>query len=132
LALAITTALSRLTLFMGIKKLGSLQTVFLGIFETAVALIMAALFLREQLSTVQWVGVGVLLISLLLIRTDDLTTVSPVGAPIFNVASMSFQKIAFMQAFAKDERLKLTPEELEQIRRMMEAPPSQAGRNGNS
>ncbi|MBX3063909.1 MAG: DMT family transporter [Anaerolineae bacterium] len=129
-ALGITTALSRLTMFMGIKKLGSLQTVFLGILETAVALIMAVLFLHEQLSATQWIGVGILMISLLLIRPDDLVGTYIVDVPIFNIASMSFQKIAFMQAFGKDERLKLTPEELEQIRRMMEVQPpptSQAG-----
>lgn len=125
-ALGLTTALSRLTLFMGIKKLGSLQTVFLGIFETAVALVMALVFLQEQLTPVQWIGVGVLVASLMLIRSDDLAQSARAEAghsPLFNIAGMSFNKIAFMQAFGKDEQLKLSPEELERIRRMLEAPP---------
>jgi drug/metabolite transporter (DMT)-like permease len=122
-ALGVTTALSRLTLFFGIKKMGSLQTVFLGIFETAVALFMAAVFLGERLTSVQVVGVAVLLFSLLLIRRDDLSEQRSGESPLFNIASMSFNKIAFMQAFGKDEALKMTPDELERVRQMMQAPP---------
>jgi drug/metabolite transporter (DMT)-like permease len=122
-ALGVTTALSRLTLFMGIKKLGSLQTVFLGIFETAVALVMAAAFLGERLTPIQWIGVSILTVSFILIRRDDLTTKYHGASPLFNIAGMNFNKIAFMQAFGKDEELKMTPEELERVREMMQAPP---------
>jgi drug/metabolite transporter (DMT)-like permease len=122
-ALGVTTALSRLTLFFGIKKMGSLQTVFLGIFETAVALFMAAAFLGERLTPIQVIGMGILLFSLLLIRRDDLYMQRSGESPLFNIASMSFNKIAFMQAFGKDEALKMTPDELERIRQMMQAPP---------
>lgn len=123
-ALGVTTALSRLTLFFGIKKMGSLQTVFLGIFETAVALFMAAAFLGERLTPVQVLGVAILMVSLLLIRRDDLSPQQRSGeSPLFNIASMSFNKIAFMQAFGKDEALKMTPDELERVRQMMQAPP---------
>lgn len=121
-ALGVTTALSRLALFMGIKKFGSLQTVFVAIFESLVALLLAAIFLRETLTLTQWVGVGVLLCSLLLIRGDDISRGWVKQMPIFDIAGMSFQKIAFTQAFGKDHASKLTPDELEAVRRMMEPP----------
>ncbi len=121
LALGLTTALSRLTLFIGVKQLGTLQTVLFGVFETAVALVLAFLFLNEQLTPIQWIGVAVLLVSLLLVRTDDLAKRATGEIPIFNMAGMSFQHVAFTQAFGNAENM--TPEELEMIRRMMEAPP---------
>jgi drug/metabolite transporter (DMT)-like permease len=120
LALGLTTALSRLTLFIGVKQLGTLQTVLLGVFETAVAVIMAFVFLNEQLTVIQWIGVAILLVSLLLIRADDLGKRDTGEIPIFNMAGMSFQHVAFTQAFGGSS---MTPEELEMIRRMMEAPP---------
>ncbi len=122
-ALGLTTALSRLTLFMGVKRLGTLQTVLLGVLETAIAVLMAFVFLDEQLTSIQWIGVGILLISLLLIRPDDLMTRDSQVVPVFNMAGMSFQHVAFTQAFGNGSTQKLTPEELEMIRRMMEAPP---------
>jgi drug/metabolite transporter (DMT)-like permease len=120
LALGITTAISRLMLFTGVKQLGSLQTVLLGIFETAVALFMAFIFLHEQLTIIQWIGVAILVFSLLLIRSDDL---SKRDMPVFNMAGMGFQPVAFTKAFGKDETAKLSTEELEMIRKMLEAPP---------
>ncbi len=119
-ALGVTTALSRLLLFTGVKQLGSLQTVLVGIFETAVAVLMAFVFLHEQLTVIQWVGVAILMVSLLLIRHDDL---SKSEQPVFNMAGMGFQPIAFTKAFGSGEAANLTPEELEMIRRMLEAPP---------
>jgi drug/metabolite transporter (DMT)-like permease len=121
LALGLTTALSRLTLFIGVKQLGTLQTVLLGVFETAVAVVLAFVFLSEQLTPVQWIGVAILLVSLILIRSDDLAKRATQEIPIFNMAGMSFQHLAFTQAFGN--RSDVTPEELEMIRRMMEAPP---------
>jgi hypothetical protein len=69
----------------------------------------------------QWVGVAVLLVSLLLVRSDDLAKRATQEIPIFNMAGMGFQHVAFTQAFGN--RTDMTPEELEMIRRMMEAPP---------
>jgi drug/metabolite transporter (DMT)-like permease len=122
LALGITTALSRLTLFTGVKQLGTLQTALAGVFETVVALLTAFMFLHEQLSAIQWIGVAILFTSLLLIRPGDLARRETGEIPILNMAGMGFQHIAFTQAFKTDAH-KLTPEELEMIRRMMEAPP---------
>ena len=121
--LAVTTALARVTFFLSVKNLGALQTVLFGIFETAVALLLSFAFLHDQLSPIQWVGVGILLISLLLIRPDDLAKRSTGEMPLLNMAGMGFQHIAFTQAFGKGEADKLTTQELEMIHRMMTAPP---------
>jgi drug/metabolite transporter (DMT)-like permease len=123
LLLGITTAAARLLLFAGVKRLGPLQTVLVGIIETAVALIVSNIFLHDELTSIQWVGVGVLLTSLLLIRPDDLAKRTTMEMPIFNMAGMSFQSIAFTQAFGNGKgSIDLTQEELEMIRRMMEGP----------
>lgn len=122
LALGITTALSRLTLFMGVKALGSLQTALVGVFETAVALVLAFLFLHEQLTAIQWAGVAILVASLLLARPDDLRHRQSGETPVFNMAGLNFQHVAFTKAFGND-LADVTPEELELIRRMMTAPP---------
>lgn len=135
LALGLTTALSRLTMFFNVKKMGSLQTVLVGITETAVSLILAFVLLGEQLTLVQWMGVGVLLISLLFIKWHDIDKRTTGEIPVFQFSginyptathSVSFNKIAFIQAFGSHEHGKaedVTPQEMEMIRRMMEAPP---------
>jgi drug/metabolite transporter (DMT)-like permease len=130
LALGLSTALSRLTMFFSVKRMGSIQTVLLGITETAVSLIMAFLFLGESLTTVQWVGVGIFLVSLLLIRRHELDKRATGEMPVFMMTGLggeraAFNRIAFRQAFGKDEHKvdEVTPEEMEMIRRMMEAPP---------
>ena len=132
LALGATTAFSRLLLFAGVKQLGPLQTVLLGILETAVALVMSFIFLHDQLTLIQWIGVAILLTSLLLTRPTDLTASQMATNPIFNMAGLGFQHIAFTQAFNTGKVIDLTPEELEMIRRMMEpkdddAPAKQPG-----
>jgi drug/metabolite transporter (DMT)-like permease len=122
LALGITTAFSRLTLFIGVKTLGSLQTALVGVFETAVALVLAFLFLHEQLTAIQWVGVIILGASLVLARPDDLRNRESSEMPVFNMAGLNFQHVAFSKAFGNG-LADVTPEELEMIRRMMTAPP---------
>lgn len=122
LLLGVTTALARLTLFLSVKKLGSLQTVLFGIFETAVAVVLSLIFLQDQLTGIQWVGVGILLLSLLLIRPSDLIG-SANPSPTFHMEGIGFDSVAFAQAFGTRTQPKLTTEELEAIRKMMEAPP---------
>ncbi len=68
--MGVVTALSRLTLFLGVKALGSLQTALLGILEVAVTITLAAVFLHERLTINQWVGTAVLITSILLIRFE--------------------------------------------------------------
>jgi drug/metabolite transporter (DMT)-like permease len=66
-ALTLVTFFSRLTLFLGIKHLGSLQAGLLGLSELIVTLLFANLLLGETLTPQQWVGSILLISSLLLI-----------------------------------------------------------------
>lgn len=70
LALAGITVLSRLLMFLGVKQLGSVQTALLGVMEILVAVCLAIFTLGEQLALRQWLGAGILLISLLLIMFE--------------------------------------------------------------
>lgn len=70
LLMGLTTGLSRLTLFLGVKHLGSIQTALLGILEVVVSIALAIFFLGEQLTLAQWVGALVLLASVLLVRYE--------------------------------------------------------------
>ncbi|MBN2305804.1 MAG: DMT family transporter [Anaerolineae bacterium] len=117
LALALTTALSRLTLFAGVKNLGSLQTTLLAITELAVAVALSFVALDERLTTVQWIGVGAFVLSLLLQGSGQYADDAPRGAiPMPNMAGIAFQQIAFIHAFGNSG---ISQDELDAIRRMM-------------
>jgi drug/metabolite transporter (DMT)-like permease len=73
IAMAIATVISRLTLFMGVKNLGSLQTALLGFGEQFVTVFLAITFLQERLSFLQWMGALLIGISLLLVAFDKET-----------------------------------------------------------
>lgn len=68
--MALVTALSRLTLFLGVKAMGSIQTALLGVSEVVVTIAIAAVFLGERLAWLQWVGAAVLLVSIFLVRFE--------------------------------------------------------------
>lgn len=70
LLMGFTTGLSRLTLFLGVKHLGSIQTALLGMLEVVVSIILAMFFLNERFTLVQWLGALVLLVSILLVRFE--------------------------------------------------------------
>jgi drug/metabolite transporter (DMT)-like permease len=57
---------SRLTLFMGVKHLGGLQAALIGLGEMLVTVMLSVLLLGETLSTPQWIGAGLMAISILL------------------------------------------------------------------
>ncbi|NDJ76919.1 MAG: DMT family transporter [Chloroflexi bacterium] len=116
LALAMSTALSRLTLFTGVKTLGSLQTTLLAITEIAVAVSLSFLFLEESLTGLQWLGVGAFILSLLLQGRAYNTTRGAIPMP--NMAGIAFQQIAFTHAFGNSG---ISQDELDAIRRMMGA-----------
>jgi drug/metabolite transporter (DMT)-like permease len=65
--LAGITVASRLLMFLGVKKLGSIQTALLGVTEILVTLVLSIFILNEQLAARQWVGATILVASLLLI-----------------------------------------------------------------
>ncbi len=70
LGLTLVTFLSRLTLFLGVKHLGGMQTALLGLGELLVTLLFARLLLGERFSAMQWMGAGLLVISLALVALD--------------------------------------------------------------
>ena len=70
LGLALVTMSSRLALFLGVKRLGSMQTALIGITEILVTLLLALSLLGETLSLRQWIGAGMLMVSLMLIGRE--------------------------------------------------------------
>lgn len=65
-ALAGVTALSRVTLFAGVRNLGGLQTVLLNMAEMGVTLLVAFVWLGETMTLWQWAGVLIMVVSVLL------------------------------------------------------------------
>lgn len=70
IGLTLVTFLSRLSLFLGVKRLGGMQTALLGLGELLVTIIASRFWLRESLSTFQWLGVILLSVTLLLVRFE--------------------------------------------------------------
>jgi drug/metabolite transporter (DMT)-like permease len=70
IALTLVTFLSRLTLFLGVKHLGGLQTALLGLGELLVTIIFAHILLGERFSPHQWTGMILLVASLILVRLE--------------------------------------------------------------
>jgi len=72
--LTIVTFFSRLTLFLGVKHIGGMQTALLGLGELLVAILFSHLWLNETLTSLQWAGMGGLAISLLLVWFEKPTS----------------------------------------------------------
>ncbi len=91
IALTLVTFLSRLTLFLGVKNIGGMQTAILGLGELIVTMGLAHFWLDERLTTIQWIGAFLLLISMGLIGFEKsqpkrapgglLSWLSPPGLP---------------------------------------------------
>jgi drug/metabolite transporter (DMT)-like permease len=64
------TALARLLVFAGLRRLGGIQASLLGIAELLVAVAAAFALLGESFSPQQWLGGGVFVVSVLLIARD--------------------------------------------------------------
>jgi drug/metabolite transporter (DMT)-like permease len=75
--LTLVTFFSRLTLFLGVKHLGGLQTAILGLGELLVTLAAAHLFLDESLTVYQWMGVLLLAVSLGLVFQENIKLQRP-------------------------------------------------------
>lgn len=71
LGLMMVTLLSRMTLFLGVKKIGGMQTALLGLAELLIAIGFSHLWLGESFSIPQWIGVSFLCVSLLLVLFDQ-------------------------------------------------------------
>jgi drug/metabolite transporter (DMT)-like permease len=61
------TFFSRLLLFLGVKKIGGMQTALFGLLELFITIFFGYIWLRENLSIVQWIGAFILSCSLLMI-----------------------------------------------------------------
>lgn len=70
LGLTLATFISRLSLFLGVKHIGGMQTALLGLAELLVTIFLGHYWLHENLSTVQWLGALALAVSLLLVRYE--------------------------------------------------------------
>ena len=70
LAMALITFISRITLFLGVKHLGGLQTAILGLGELLVTVALAHWWLGENLTALQWLGALLLIISMFLVGFD--------------------------------------------------------------
>lgn len=79
LALTLVTFFSRLTLFSGVKSIGSLQTAVLGLAELLLTLILGLGWLRESLGIQQWLGAALLFAVLLLAGVDHTTRLPQEG-----------------------------------------------------
>lgn len=73
LGLAAITFFSRITLFLGVKHLGSMQTALMGLGELLITVFSALLFLDEVLTPIQWIGAALLAFSLVLVGFDRYT-----------------------------------------------------------
>jgi len=70
IGLTLVTFLSRLTLFLGVKHIGGMQTALLGLGELIITVAFGYLWLGDSLSLWQWIGVVGLMASLLLVRYE--------------------------------------------------------------
>ena len=128
--LGITTALSRLAMFASVSVFGSLRTAIIAVAEIGVALTLAFFVLGDRLTAPQVAGVGLLLFSMLLIRSTDLLPrgFNPNTLLVHDMANVQFQRIAFHRAFGKAEHdneygvmSTLTTAELVAIQKMLGA-----------
>jgi len=70
IGLTFVTVFSRIALFLGVKKIGGMQTALLGLAELLVAIVFSGILLGESLSLTQWLGALGLGVSLLLVMYE--------------------------------------------------------------
>jgi drug/metabolite transporter (DMT)-like permease len=69
--LTFVTVFSRIALFLGVKKIGGMQTALLGLGELLIAIIFSHILLGESLTLLQWLGAAGLSISLILVMYEN-------------------------------------------------------------
>jgi drug/metabolite transporter (DMT)-like permease len=69
--LTFVTIFSRIALFLGVKKIGGMQTALLGLAELLIAIIFSHLWLGENLTALQWTGAAGLGFSLILVMFEN-------------------------------------------------------------
>lgn len=70
IGLTFVTVFSRIALFLGVKKIGGMQTALLGLAELLVAIVFSGILLGESLSLTQWLGALGLGLSLILVMYE--------------------------------------------------------------
>ncbi len=68
--LGVITALSRLAMFAGLRRLGGIQMALLGVTELLTTLLVAGGVLHERLTLAQGVGAAIIVVSVLLVRRE--------------------------------------------------------------
>jgi drug/metabolite transporter (DMT)-like permease len=71
IGLTSVTIFSRIALFLGVKKIGGMQTALLGLAELLIAILFSSILLGENLSPLQWLGALGLGISLVLVMYEN-------------------------------------------------------------
>jgi drug/metabolite transporter (DMT)-like permease len=69
--LTFVTISSRIALFLGVKKIGGMQTALLGLAELLIAILFSHIWLGESLSFLQWIGALALGLSLTLVMYEN-------------------------------------------------------------
>jgi len=77
--LTFVTIFSRIALFLGVKKIGGMQTALLGLAELLIAIIFSHIWLGENLTLLQWLGAAGLGFSLILVMFEDAAAPTPSG-----------------------------------------------------
>jgi drug/metabolite transporter (DMT)-like permease len=77
ICLTFVTVFSRVALFLGVKKIGGMQTALLGLAELLVAILFSHLLLSEDLTVTQWLGALGLGVSLVLVMYEKPATPAP-------------------------------------------------------
>jgi drug/metabolite transporter (DMT)-like permease len=75
--LTFVTIFSRVALFLGVKKIGGMQTALLGLAELLIAILFSSLLLGENLTFTQWLGAFGLGISLILVMYEKAAPFAP-------------------------------------------------------
>ena len=81
LLLTIVTVVSRVSLFLGLQRLGGVQTALIGLSELLVTVLSALLLLGETLAPIQWLGAALLAGSILLVARERGLGVLPMPRP---------------------------------------------------
>ena len=103
--LGITTALSRLAMFASVSVFGSLRTAIMAVARNRRRAGAGVLHARRPLKRRSGDRRGLLVVSMLLIRSTDLLPhgFNPNVMLIHDMANLQFQRIAFHRAFGKTE-----------------------------
>ncbi|WKZ38115.1 MAG: DMT family transporter [Anaerolineales bacterium] len=68
--LTFVTVFSRIALFLGVKKIGGMQTALLGLAELLITILFSSVLLGESLTALQWLGAVGLSVSLILVMYE--------------------------------------------------------------